>query len=86
MDGILRLDKKWKWKVDIFLKKIVKSVEVESGKAEKWKSGLLLKNFLLRAEENLSVFRLKYPKIVSDDLWGRKLYLLGLWRPIFDVD
>ena len=36
MDGILRLDKKWKWKVDIFLKKIVKSVEVESGKAEKW--------------------------------------------------
>ena len=59
---------KVEWIVDIFLKKIVKSVEVESGKAKKWKSGLLLKNFLLRAEENVSVLRLKYPKIVSDDL------------------
>ena len=34
MDVFFKILKKWKWKVDFFLKKLIKSVEVDSGKVE----------------------------------------------------
>ena len=36
MVAFFKISKKWKWKVDVFLKNPAKSVEVESGKAKKW--------------------------------------------------